>query len=115
MRLYGISNCDTVKQARAWLDAEGVRYEWVDWRKTPPSIASLERWSACVGWGTLLNRRGTTWRALDDAERTRVTDAPSALALMRARPTLIRRPVVEIDDDVVVGFDAGEYARRFAR
>jgi Spx/MgsR family transcriptional regulator len=115
MRLHGIVNCDTVKKARAWLDARGIAYEWVDFRKAPPSSDDLARWSRAVGWEALLNRRGTTWRALDAAAKAAVTDAESANALMRAHPTLIKRPVLETGPDVIVGFAADDYAARFRR
>ena len=112
MKLHGIVNCDTVKKARAWLDARAVPYEWVDFRKAPPSFEDLARWCRVVGWETLLNRRGTTWRALDDAAKAAAVDERSAIALMATKPTLIKRPVVEVDGDVVVGFSADDYAAR---
>ena len=115
MKLHGIVNCDTVKKARAWLDARAVPYEWVDFRKAPPAIGDLARWCRVVGWETLLNRRGTTWRALDDATKATVTDAASAIALMQTRPTLIKRPVLEAGPDVVVGFSEAVYAARLKK
>ncbi len=115
MKLHGIVNCDTVKKARAWLDAHAVPYDWVDFRKTPPSAGDLRRWCRVVGWETLLNRRGTTWRALDDAAQAAVVDERTAVALMQANPTLIKRPVVEAGSDVVVGFAEDGYATRFAK
>ncbi len=114
MRVLGIANCDTVKRARAWLGSRAVDYAWVDFRKQPPSIEQIRRWADRVGWEALLNRRGTTWRSLDDAQRATVRDEASAIALMHERPTLIRRPVVETGEDVVVGFDEPHYLRRFA-
>ena len=115
MKLHGIVNCDTVKKARAWLDARGIAYQWVDFRKAPPAIGDLARWCRAVGWETLLNRRGTTWRALDDAAKAAVVDERSAIALMATKPTLIKRPVVEADGDVVVGFSADDYAARLKK
>lgn len=115
MQVHGIVNCDTVKKARAWLDARAVPYEWVDFRKSPPSIEDLARWCRAVGWETLLNRRGTTWRALDDAAKAAVLDERTAIALMATKPTLIKRPVVEAGSDVVVGFAEDGYATRFDR
>jgi len=115
MKLHGIVNCDTVKKARAWLDARGIGYEWVDFRKSPPSSDDVARWCRAVGWEALLNRRGTTWRALDEATKAAVTDAESAIALMRARPTLIKRPVLEAGPDVIVGFAPDDYAARFRK
>ena len=115
MKLHGIVNCDTVKKARAWLDARGIAYQWVDFRKAPPAIGDLARWCRAVGWETLLNRRGTTWRALDDAAKAAVVDERSAIALMATKPTLIKRPVVEAAGDVIVGFSADDYAARLKK
>ena len=115
MKLHGIVNCDTVKKARAWLDARGIAYDWIDFRKTPPSAGDLARWSRAVGWEALLNRRGTTWRALDDATKAAVRDERSAIALMQVRPTLIKRPVLEAGPEVIVGFAADDYATRFPK
>ena len=115
MKLHGIVNCDTVKKARVWLAARGIAYQWVDFRKSPPAIGDLARWCRAVGWETLLNRRGTTWRALDDAAQAAVVDERTAVALMQANPTLIKRPVVEVDGDVVVGFSEAGYGARFAK
>ena len=115
MKVHGIVNCDTVKKARAWLDAHALPYEWVDFRKSPPALEDLARWCRAVGWQTLLNRRGTTWQRLDDAAKAAVVDERSAIALMSAQPTLIKRPVVEAGGDVLVGFTEDGYASRFAR
>jgi Spx/MgsR family transcriptional regulator len=113
VKLYGIANCDTVKKARAWLDAEGIACEFVDFRKVPPTAADLERWCAAVGCDALLNRRGRTWHSLATAEQAGAADTAGALALMRARPTLIKRPVVEDARGVVVGFAADAWRQRF--
>ena len=99
LRVHGIPNCDTVKRARAWLAEHAVEHDWVDFRKTPPSPELLARWAHRVGWESLLNRRGTTWRMLDEPARTDVRDESSAIALMLERPTIIRRPVIEHADD----------------
>jgi Spx/MgsR family transcriptional regulator len=115
MQVHGIVNCDSVKKARTWFDARGIAYRWIDFRKSPPAIADLARWCRAVGWETLLNRRGTTWRALDDAAKAAVVDERSAIALMAAQPTLVKRPVVEAQGDVVVGFSEADYEARFAR
>lgn len=113
LRVHGIPNCDMVKRARAWLGEHAVRYDWIDFRSSPPSRDDLSRWSRAAGWEALLNRRGTTWRTLDREQQSRVRDEASAIALMLEHPTLIKRPVIEAGDDVVLGFDAGDYARRF--
>ena len=114
MKLYGITNCDTVKRARAWLGERGIAYDWVDFRRIPPDDALLSRWSREVGWERLVNRRGTTWRKLDADEQAGVRDERSAVAAMRKHPTLIKRPVIEHDDALIVGFEPDEYAERFA-
>jgi arsenate reductase len=113
MKLYGIANCDTVRKARAWLGEHGVRHEWVDFKKTPPTEAQLRGWSRSVGWETLVNRRGTTWRTLDTDAQRAIRDERSAIAAMVRQPSLIRRPVVEVDGEVIVGFEPDDYARRF--
>lgn len=109
--LYGIPNCDTVKKARAWLGARGVAYAFHDFKKEGVDPARLAAWSDAVGWETLLNRRGTTFRGLSDADKAGI-DAAQALRLMVDHPSLIKRPVVELADGVLVGFDAAEWARR---
>lgn len=105
MKLHGIVNCGTVKKARAWLGERGIAHEFVDFRRSPPSPGDLSRWCDAVGWEALLNRRGTTWRKLDPAVQAAVVDAPSAMAVMVANPSCIKRPVVESAGTVVVGFD----------
>lgn len=104
LALHGIPNCDTVKKARAWLDARGVEYRFHDFKKLGAPAAMLERWADSAGWEALLNRRGTTFRALSDADRQDL-DRAKALRLMEARPSLIKRPVAEDKDGkVTVGF-----------
>ena len=107
MTLYGIPNCDTVKRARAWLAEQGIAHEFHDFKKAGVPEARLDAWLAAVGWETLLNRKGTTWRKLSDASREAVTDAASARAVMLAHPSAIKRPVVEWPDGrLTVGFEA---------
>ncbi|OOG27187.1 ArsC family reductase [Thioalkalivibrio denitrificans] len=107
--LYGIKNCDTVKKARKWLDDHGVDYRFHDIRADGLDMKRLNAWIKAVGWETLLNRRGTTWRKLPEAEREGI-DARRAAALMLAHPTLIKRPVIEHGEQVLVGFDPKAYA-----
>lgn len=103
--LYGIPNCDTVKRARAWLAGQGVEVHFHDFRRAGVPADRLQAWIDAVGWEPLLNRRGTTWRRLDEATKAAVVDAASAAALMRAEPSVIRRPVVEWGRTTTVGFD----------
>lgn len=112
-RLYGIPNCDTVRRARAWLAQRGVAVEFVDYRKTPPTRALLERWLERMPADDLLNRSGTTWRKLAEPERAGASTREGAIALMLAQPSVIRRPIVELGGALLVGFDADRYARTF--
>lgn len=113
MTLYGIPNCDTVKKARTWLSAQGLEHAFHDFKKQGVPAAALDRWLAAVGWEPLVNRKGTTWRGLDDATRAGVQDVASARALMLAHASVIKRPVVEwADGDVSVGFSTDEWTRR---
>ena len=116
MQLYGISNCDTVKRARAWLAERGATHRFHDFKKAGVPAAALEAWVAALGWEALLNRRGTTWRQLDAATQAAVVDAAKACALMLAQPSVIKRPVVEwLDGNVSVGCDAERGAARLER
>ena len=105
MNVYGITNCDTVKEARPWLAQRGVSHRFVDFKKTPPTREKLAAWCAAAGWQTLLNRRGTTWKKLEPEAQARVVDERTRDPLMVANPTAIRRPVVESDEGILVGFD----------
>ena len=106
--LYGIPNCDTVKKARSWLEANGVGYAFHDYKKEGADPAKLAQWSDAVGWEALLNRRGTTFRGLSESDKADI-DRAKALRLMEANPSLIKRPVVEHAGGVLVGFDAGAW------
>ena len=111
MKLYGIPNCDTVKRARAWLAEHGVEHGFHDLKKTGVPPDRLDTWLAAAGWEVLLNRKGTTWRKLEEARRLAVRDAASARALMLLQPSVIKRPVVEWDDGrITVGFDARRWS-----
>lgn len=101
--LYGIRNCDTVKKARAWLDAAGVAYDFHDYKTAGVDPDRLRGWVDRLGWETLLNRVGTTFRKLPDADKAGL-DAERAMALMRAQPSMIKRPVVEQGETLLVGF-----------
>jgi len=106
---YGIPNCDTVKKARRWLDERQIEYTFHDYKKQGADPAMLARWVDAVGWEVLLNRRGTTFRALPEGERQGI-DAGKAIALMAAQPSMIKRPVVEHSGGILVGFDPAEWA-----
>lgn len=114
LTLHGIPNCDTVKKARAWLDARGVPFAFRDFKKQPPSAEELSAWADVAGWEALLNRRGTTFRALDQADKVDI-DRAKALRLMEAHPSLIKRPVASDGAAMTVGFDPAIFADQWAR
>ncbi|MFW2830048.1 ArsC family reductase [Sphingomonas sp. ID0503] len=113
LTMYGIPNCDTIKKARIWLEGEGVAYTFHDYKKAGVDAAALGRWVDALGWETLLNRAGTTFRKLSDAERADI-DRDKAVALMLAQPSMIKRPVLEGDGKLIVGFKPAEYGAAFA-
>ena len=111
--LYGIPNCDTVKKARSWLTENGVDYVFHDFKKLGIPAELLPGWMAAVGWETLINRKGTTWRKLDATTQSAVQDAASASALIVAQPSVVKRPVVVWQDgEVTVGFSPERFAAR---
>jgi arsenate reductase (glutaredoxin) len=110
--LYGIPNCDTVKKARQWLAGQGAEVQFHDFKKEGVPDALIDGWLTQVGWEVLLNRKGNTWRGLDDATQAGVTDAASARAVMQAQPSTIKRPVVRwADGRVTVGFSEEAFAK----
>ena len=106
--LYGIPNCDTVKKARAWLDGRGIAYAFHDYKKSGADAAKLAVWCDAQGWETVLNRTGTTFKALPEADRTGLTQA-TAITLMLAQPSMIKRPVVEHASGLLIGFKPVEW------
>ena len=111
--LYGLSNCDTVRKARAWLSGRGVSYEFHDFKKSGVPQDALARWLKALGHKELVNRKGTTWRQLAPAAQSAVTGDTQAQALLLAHPSAIRRPVVEWPNgDITTGFDPTDWAQR---
>jgi len=113
MILYGIRNCDTVKKARAWLDSRGLAYVFHDYKTAGIDEACLRAWAAELGWEKLLNRAGTTFRALPEADKADL-DADKAIALMLAQPSMIRRPVLDLGDRRLLGFSEAAWAATLA-
>jgi arsenate reductase (glutaredoxin) len=112
--IYGIKNCDTMKKAQAWLDKHGVAYAFHDYKIHGIERAQLEHWEKKVGWETLLNRSGTTFRKLSDKDKAGI-NAAKALSLMRDQPSMIKRPVLELGGGkLLVGFSPELYARSLA-
>ncbi len=110
--IYGIKNCDTMKKARAWLDGHNIAYDFHDYKAAGIDRARLKAWTAKLDWETLLNRAGTTFRKLPDADKTGLTEA-RALALMHDQPSMIKRPVLEVGDKLLVGFKPEVYEKEF--
>jgi arsenate reductase (glutaredoxin) len=109
--IYGIKNCDTMKKARAWLDRRGVAYAFHDYKTAGIDRTRLEGWAGKVGWETLLNRAGTTFRKLSEADKAGLSDK-KAIALMLAQPSMIKRPVLELGGGkLLVGFREAEYLK----
>ena len=111
--IYGIKACDTMKKTRDWLDQRGVAYRFHDYKLAGVPKEVLEGWVRQVGWEVLLNRAGTTFRKLPEANRADLTEA-KAIALMLAQPSMIKRPVLDTDGQLTVGFKPEVYAARFA-
>jgi arsenate reductase len=110
LKVYGIKNCDTMKKAFAWLEAKGIAFEFIDYKKAGVVDAQLPDWNQRAGWQLLLNTRGLMWRRLSEEERTDV-DETAALALMRDYPTLIKRPLIDTGTTLLVGFDPERYEK----
>ena len=106
--LYGIPNCDTVKKARNWLDAQGIAYDFHDYKKQGADAGKLKVWVAKAGWEKVLNRAGTTFRKLPEADKADL-DAAKAIKVMVANPSCIKRPVVEHPGGLLVGFKPDEW------
>ena len=113
VRLYGITNCDQVRAARAWLKAHGRETEFIDLKKSGLQAATLDRWLTHLPWDSLLNRRGLTWRQLDPNLRAQIVDQASATEIMLAHPLLIKRPVLEVGEKMSVGFSEPLYRNLF--
>lgn len=109
--VYGIKNCGTMKKAFAWLDTNGVAYEFHDYKKLGVPPGKLKAWAKQVGWEALANTRGPTWRKIPEKRRTGLTEA-RMLALLEENSSAIRRPIVEVGGKLLVGFDPTEFARR---
>jgi len=112
--IYGIKNCDTMKKARAWLDANGVAYQFHDYKSEGIDKTRLQAWARAVGWETLLNRAGTTFRKLADSDKQGLTEA-KAIALMLEQPSMIKRPVLDLGGKLLVGFKPDIYKAELSK
>lgn len=113
MILFGIKNCNTVKSALAWLNKHNIEFEFHDYKKSGIAESKLKAWSNQVGWENLINKRGTTWRQLDEATQKKITNEKSAIALMIEKTSVIKRPLIEQDGHVLLlGFDGEQYRQK---
>ena len=110
--IYGIKNCDTMKKAFIWLDAHGIAYDFHDYKKAGVTNAQLTQWCRAAGWQAVLNRAGTTFRKLDDAIKQALTQ-DKAIALMIDQPSMIKRPILEADGKLEIGFKPERYTALF--
>jgi arsenate reductase len=110
--IYGIKNCDTMKKARTWLEANGVAYAFHDYKAQGVEAGTLEQWAREIGWEVLLNRAGTTFRKLSEGDKAGL-NREKAIALMCSQPSLIKRPVLDTGSKLIAGFDPAVYAAAF--
>ena len=110
VKIYGIKNCDTIKKTLKWFDAQQADYEFIDYKKTPPSKDLVSEFLAAHPWDRVINKRGTTWRQLDDATKDRM-DAEQAVPLMLAQPSMIKRPIIVTNGQVYIGYDEKLFAQ----
>jgi arsenate reductase (glutaredoxin) len=110
--IYGIKNCDTMKKAFTWLEGHGVAYDFHDYKKAGVTTAQLTRWCGAAGWQAVLNRAGTTFRKLAEADKQALTQ-DKAIALMAAQPSMIKRPVLDVDGKLEIGFKPERYTALF--
>lgn len=111
LTIYGIKNCDTMKKAFTLLDELGLDYVFHDYKKAGIDAGTLTRWVAQLGVDSLVNRKGTTWRKLSEQEQTQVATPAGAIVLMQANPSLIKRPLLDHDGDLICGLDSDAYRR----
>jgi len=115
MKVYGITNCNTVKKALDWFKANNVAYEFHDFKKLSISADKLAEWSAKVGYEKLMNKQGLTWRQLDPAVKDGITNQQAAFDLLQQKTSIIKRPVIEDGDFLFLGFDEATYAGHFVK
>ena len=112
LNVYGIKNCNTVKKALDWLTANNIEYTFHDFKKAPATIEKLENWEKSVSWELLVNKKGTTWKKLTADEQATVIDANSANKVLLNNNSMIKRPIIELKDNVILGFNEEEYAQK---
>ena len=110
MKIYGIPNCNTVKKALDWLKANRIDFEFHDFKKLGITESKLQEWSSEIGWEALINKRGTTWKKLDAETQNSVVSDKTAFALLQEKPSMIKRPVLETSNGLLLGFDESRYS-----
>ncbi len=113
IKIFGIPNCNTVKKARDWLTSNNIPYEFVDFKKQIPTEPQVQGWLARVELDQLINRKGTTWRSLSEDQQKLAQTQAGAIALMLSKPSVIKRPVLQSEDQIMLGFDETKYANFF--
>lgn len=109
LKVYGIPNCNTVKKAINWLNQHQIAFEFIDFKKKGVDEVQLHQWATQTGWQIILNKKGTTWRTLDAGTQDSIIDLESSIKLMIAKPSVIKRPIIEKEGRIVVGFDEQTY------
>lgn len=113
--LYGISNCSTVVKARAWLESNEIEYTFWDYKKQEIDIEHLQKWCQELGWEKVVNRSGMMWRRALESEKEKVVDQATAIKFMLKVPTSIKRPIIEIESGLLIGFNQPEYSNHFKK
>lgn len=113
--IYGIKNCNTVKKALDWMKEKQIAYTFHDYKKEPATIEKLEAWEKSVGWEKLVNKKGTTWKKLSPEEQANVTDANSANQILLRNNSMIKRPVIEVENGIILGFDETTYQEKLSK
>ncbi|MDR2281608.1 MAG: Spx/MgsR family RNA polymerase-binding regulatory protein [Sphingobacterium sp.] len=115
LEIYGIKNCNTVKKALDWMNANEIAYTFHDYKKEPATREKLESWEKHTSWESLVNKKGTTWKKLSTEEQAQVIDASSANTVLLANNSMIKRPVIELKDSVILGFDENIYQEKLLK
>ncbi|MCE2733031.1 MAG: Spx/MgsR family RNA polymerase-binding regulatory protein [Flammeovirgaceae bacterium] len=115
IKIYGIKNCDTVKKTLMWLNTHQIQFEFIDFKLTPPDVNLLNNWSSQYGCLNMLNKKGTTWRKLSEMQQSGIVDEQSAIELILKNSSVVKRPVITVDDKIkMVGFDANHLLKIFS-
>ncbi|MCI0921960.1 Spx/MgsR family RNA polymerase-binding regulatory protein [Sphingobacterium rhinopitheci] len=112
LEVYGIKNCNTVKKALDWLTTNGIAYNFHDYKKEPVTLAKLQEWQTLTPWESLVNKKGTTWKKLSPEEQAAVIDANSANVVLLKNNSMIKRPIIELGDTIIIGFDENIYIEK---